>query len=485
MTSTNVRVRIAPSPTGDPHIGTAFIALYNFVFAKKMGGKFIIRIEDTDQKRYRKSSEEQILKALAWLGLTWDEGPDCGGSYGPYRQSERKHIYKQYAEELVAKNHAYYCFCTPQRLEILRKTQQSQKLPTGYDGFCKAVSTAEAKQRIAQGEPYVIRMKAPTEGKVSFQDTLRGFISFDANTVDDQVLLKADGFPTYHLAVVVDDHLMEITHVIRGEEWISSTPKHVLLYEMFGWQAPVWVHLPLLRNADRSKISKRKNPTSILYYKRKGILPEALCNFLALMGWHPNQDTEKFVLSTMIEQFALESITLGGPVFDIDKLSWLNGVYLKEKSLPAYKMALQNYLFNTEYLDKVLPLVQERVEKLEDFIQQAFFFFAGDLVAHYEKFPIIPKHKNSADLLEMLGWFCEKLDILDDWNSASIEGILQEWMATKQWKTKDTLLPVRIIITGTDKSPPLFACMEILGKDICTRRLRTGMDYIESLNTSV
>ena len=346
QTNKEVRVRIAPSPTGDPHIGTAYIALFNYVFTKKNNGKFIIRIEDTDQKRYRSDSEAMILDALKWVGIQWDEGPDIGGPYAPYKQSERKEIYREYAESLIHKGHAYRCFCTTQRLDILRKSQQAQKLPPGYDRLCRDLPQQDVEQKLAEGIPHVIRMKMPTIGKTSFRDTLRGNIEFDNDGVDDQVLLKTDGFPTYHLAVVVDDNLMKITHVIRGEEWISSTPKHIMLYEMFGWDKPEFCHLPLLRNADKSKISKRKNPTSINYYRRKGILPETLRNFLALMGWNFGDNVEKFTTQEMIEGFTWERMTLGGPVFDLKKLSWLNGQYLKLESNEKWLSNLKNFFFN-------------------------------------------------------------------------------------------------------------------------------------------
>ena len=323
-----VRVRIAPSPTGDPHVGLAYMTLFNYAFAKKNNGKLIFRIEDTDQTRAKASSEELIGKSLKWLGLKWDEGPDVGGPHAPYRQSERKDIHIAHAKMLVEKGEAYHCFCTSERLDALREQQKAAKENPGYDRKCRDLSKDEVAKNLAAAMPNVIRMKMPTEGVTIVEDFLRGKVEFENARIDDQVLLKSDGYPTYHLANVVDDHLMEISHVIRAEEWISSTPKHVELYRAFGWAAPTFVHMPLLRNANKSKISKRKNPVSLEYYRRKGILPEAMVNFLALMGWSFGNDIEIFTLEQMIEKFDLKDIHLGGPVFDLDKLEWVNQNYM-------------------------------------------------------------------------------------------------------------------------------------------------------------
>ena len=298
-----VRTRIAPSPTGDPHVGTAYIALFNLCFARQHGGKFILRIEDTDQARSTRESEAAILESLRWLGLEWDEGPDVGGPHAPYRQSERGEIYREHADDLLEHGHAFRCFCTSERLNELRRQQSATQQQPGYDGQCLGLSQAEVAARLEAGESYVVRMNVPREGVCQVQDMLRGQIDFEWTQVDMQVLLKADGMPTYHLANVVDDHLMGITHVLRGEEWINSAPKHLLLYEYFGWQAPVLCHLPLLRNPDKSKLSKRKNPTSILYYRRMGYLPEALLNYLGRMGWSMPDEREKFTLGEMLCHF--------------------------------------------------------------------------------------------------------------------------------------------------------------------------------------
>lgn len=321
-----VRTRVAPSPTGDPHVGTAYIALINYCFAKKHGGQFLLRIEDTDQVRSTPQSEKMILESLRWLGLSWDEGPDVGGPHGPYRQSERSAIYTEHCDRLLADGHAFKCYCTPEKLSASRAAQMAAKLPPKYDGACLSLTTDDCVKLDADGLPHVVRMKIPTTGTCIVQDTLRGEIEFEYSVVDMQVLMKSDGLPTYHLANVVDDHLMGITHVMRGEEWISSAPKHLLLYQYFGWEPPVLTHLPLLRNADKSKLSKRKNPTSILYYQRAGYLPQAMQNFLGLFIKSASEEDEKTSLQTLIDEFDVHNISLGGPVFDTSKLDWLNGL---------------------------------------------------------------------------------------------------------------------------------------------------------------
>ena len=341
-----VRVRIAPSPTGDPHVGTAYIALFNYVFAKKQGGQFILRIEDTDQTRSTLASEEAILRALHWVGLQWDEGPDCGGPFGPYRQSERTALYQQHAQLLVEKGAAYRCFCTAERLEASRHTKGKS---SGYDRRCRYLTKEEVSDRLAAGDKYVIRLAMPLTGETRFFDGLRGDTQFANATIDDQVLLKSDGFPTYHLANVVDDHLMQISHVIRAEEWISSTPKHIRLYQAFGWKQPAFLHMPLLRNPDHSKISKRENPVSLDYYRDVGFFPEALLNFLALMGFAFGGDREKFTLAEMIEVFDWTKVSASGPVFDLQKLTWLNGLYLRELTPEALLSRLR---LAAQYLNK-------------------------------------------------------------------------------------------------------------------------------------
>ena len=468
-----VRVRIAPSPTGDPHIGTAYIALFNFVFAKKHGGQFIVRIEDTDQNRFRKDSEAMILQSLDWLGLNWDEGPDKGGPHAPYRQSERTHIYREHAHALLQQEHAYRCFCSQERLDAVRADRLNQKIQGGYDRHCRQIPLHESNERASRGDSHTVRMKMPLEGKTQFTDVLRGDLEFENEGVDDQVLLKSDGFPTYHLANVVDDHLMQISHVIRGEEWISSTPKHVVLYDMFGWKRPNFAHLPLLRNADKSKISKRKQPTSINYYKRKGILPYALRNYLAQMGWSFGGDKELFSTQEMIEHFELERIHLGGPVFDIDKLSWMNGHYMRSMPPSEYVRFLQTEIFSLQNLEKVVPLIRDRIEKFEDFIDATYFFFSGDL--KYDPNLLITKGRTPTDVAQVLSDTLDALEAIEEWTFENLSKTMDVFLKEKGLKARDVYMPLRVATTGSKETPPLFESIEVIGKEMVRRRVRCAV----------
>ncbi len=474
--NSQIRVRIAPSPTGDPHVGTGYVALFNYAFAKKNGGKFLLRFEDTDRLRSTKKSEEDILAAIQWLGLKWDEGPDIGGPCGPYRQSERTEIYQGYAEKLLTSGWAYKCICTGERLAELRKRQQILKQPTGYDGHCRKADPEEINKAIKEGQTFVVRLKTPNEGQMVMRDILRGDISINCTEVDDQVLMKSDGFPTYHLANVVDDHLMGITHVIRGEEWISSLPKHILLYEALGFEKPQFCHLPLLRNADKSKVSKRKNPVSLNYFKEAGYLPDALLNFLGLMAYS-SKDGEMFSLEQFVDNFELEKISLGGPVFDVKKLLWLNGRYLREtrdeSQLVSY---LQDQLFNTEYLSKIVPLVKERVEKSEDFIEYADFFFKAEVPVAIENYLIGDNDaKLSSQIIEQL---LESLETLSDFSSNTINEGLKRFCAEHNLLAKNVFMPLRMMVSGKKASPPLFDTMAVLGKERCRTRLRAAINAL-------
>lgn len=474
--SREIRVRIAPSPTGDPHVGTAYTALFNYVFAKKHGGKFILRIEDTDQTRARASSEQQIFSSLKWLGLNWDEGPDCGGPYGPYRQSERLDIYREYTQKLVDSGHAYACFCTAERLDKVRAEQKAQNLTTRYDGHCRNLSKDEVAKLKAAGTPHVIRLRVPTDGVTRFEDLLRGELQFDNERIDDQVLMKTDGFPTYHLANVVDDHLMKITHVIRAEEWISSTPKHVLLYRAFGWEEPVFSHLPLLRNSDRSKISKRKNPVSLTYYRRAGMLPEAIVNFLALMGWSYGDDKEIFTLNEMIEVFDLKKISIGGPVFDMVKLTWLNQHYMHKMDEDAFVDYIREEIFTKDYLRRLKPLALERMSRFEQFVDNNAFFFNGAL--DYKHVEVMPASKDKDAVREMLQQLLEQLDELYDWQNKPLHDVLNAHREKIGWKPKDYFMTIRLIVTGRKDSPPLTESMELIGREIVRFRIRNFMDTV-------
>lgn len=470
--TTTVRVRIAPSPTGDPHVGTAYIALFNYVFAKKHGGQFILRIEDTDRTRSTLESEQAILRALRWTGLTWDEGPDVGGPCGPYRQSERAAIYAEHARLLVEQGAAYPCFCTPERLESLKAAQRAAKQAPGYDRRCRAIPATEAQARVAAGEPHVIRLAMPREGATVFVDKLRGEVRFENETIDDQVLIKSDGFPTYHLANVVDDHLMGITHVIRAEEWISSTPKHEQLYAAFGWQKPEWVHMPLLRNADRSKISKRKNPVSLDYYRDAGYLPEALLNFLGNLGFSLGDNREKFTLDEMAAGFEWSKVSLGGPVFDLAKLTHLNGLYIRELSPDELLGRLRAWRLGDEYLRRVIPLEQQRIERLDQFVPATEFFFSGDLDHKPLVAQLVPKGRDAAAAAAVLAELVEALDGLRSWSKEALEPACRAHAEQAGWKTKELFMAIRLAITGRTAAPPLFDTLEVLGKEVSRRRLR-------------
>lgn len=473
-----VRVRIAPSPTGDPHVGTAYIGLFNYAFARRHGGRFVLRIEDTDQARSRADSERMIFDALRWVGLQWDEGPDVGGDYGPYRQSERKQIHLDHAAILVENGRAYRCFCTPERLETLREEQRAAKQNPGYDGLCRGVEADDSRRRADNGEPFVIRLAVPRGGRTTYVDHLRGEVEFENDLIDDQVLIKSDGFPTYHLANVVDDHLMEISHVIRGEEWMSSTPKHVLLYAAFGWDEPVWIHMPLLRNQDKSKLSKRKNPVSINYYRDVGILPQALLNFLGTMGWSFGGDREIFSLEEMVEVFDWSRMSLGGPVFANDKLAWMNEQYIHALSDGDLVDALLGWRFSREYLLRLVPLARERIKRLDDFIGVTDFFFSGDL----DLTPIADKlaipEVSSKDLRKGLQALIEKYEALEFWDAAGLEQASRGFCDETGWKAKHVFMLIRLLVTGRKTSPGLFETMEVLGKELTRRRLRVGAELI-------
>jgi glutamyl-tRNA synthetase len=472
-----VRTRIAPSPTGDPHVGTAYVALFNMAFAKSQGGQFLLRIEDTDQVRSTRESEKSILDALRWLGLDWDEGPDNGGDKGPYRQSERSAIYTKHAEQLVESGHAFRCFCSSERLEELRRTQMEGKLALGYDGHCLHLSADEVARRAAQGEAHVVRMQVPREGQCTFNDMLRGEISIDWAQIDLQVLLKADGMPTYHLANVVDDHLMEISHVIRGEEWINSAPKHILLYQYFGWEAPIFCHLPLLRNVDKSKLSKRKNPTSILYYQRMGYLPEALLNYLGRMGWSMPDESEKFTLPEMLEVFDIQRVSLGGPVFDVEKLSWLNGMWIRD-NLSDDQLAdrLQEWAFNRERLKAFLPFARQRMETFSDLAPLGSYLISGMLPISAEDLQSVGL--NEEELIETLQFALWRLESVEYWDRDNIFNALKAVADAMEIKLKLFLAPLFIAMAGSSASISVIDSMNLLGADMSRARLRHAINLL-------
>jgi glutamyl-tRNA synthetase len=476
-----VRVRIGPSPTGDPHVGTAYIALFNYAFAKQHGGQFILRIEDTDQVRSNPAWETMIIDALKWLGLSWDEGPDVGGPHGPYRQSERRAIYQEHAELLRSRGGAYPCFCSTERLDQLRLQQRQRGVASGYDGLCRRLAPEDAAAQLAAGTPYVLRLKVPREAPVVVVDKLRGEVSFDPQQIDDQVLMKSDGLPTYHLANVVDDHLMQITHVMRAEEWITSTPKHVLLYRAFGWDMPEFIHMPLLRNQDKSKISKRKNPVSLNYYRQAGYYPEAMLNYLAMMGWTMPDGREKFPLQDMIDSFTFERISLGGPVFDVAKLTWLNGLYIREQPVQRLLQRWRETILTDEKLLAVAPLVHERVEKLEDLLEHITYFFGGDVPYDAALLKeLVPKKREKKAAIGALEQVLELLDAVPTLEPVPFEAALRALCEKLEWKTKELFMPVRVAISGRKATPPLFDTMALLGKERCRRRLRNAISALKA-----
>ncbi len=472
-----VRTRVAPSPTGDPHVGTAYIALFNLAFARQHGGEFILRIEDTDQTRSTAESEQAILDSLRWLGLEWDEGPDIGGPHGPYRQSERKHIYKDYAMHLVEAGHAFLCFRTPEELNELREARRASGDHTALKQSDLELPAEEADRRRAAGMPFVVRMRVPETGICVINDMLRGPMELDWGQVDAQILLKSDGMPTYHLANIVDDHLMNITHVIRGEEWINSAPKHKLLYEYFGWDMPQLCHMPLLRNPDKSKLSKRKNPTSILYYQRMGYLPEALLNYLGRMGWSMPDEREKFSRDEMFSHFDLQRVSLGGPVFDQEKLSWLNGMWIREDlSTEAFAAEFQKWALNPDYLMQIIPLIKPRVEKFSDVAPLAGFFLSGMMPVTPESFA----HKSLTvedcrRILQFASWY---LDKQVKWDKDTLFADLKVLAEGMGFKIRDFLFPLFVAIAGTSQSVSVVDSMQILGPDMSRARVRFALDQL-------
>ena len=473
-----VRTRVAPSPTGDPHVGTAYIALFNLAFARQHGGQFILRIEDTDQTRSTAESEQTILDSLRWLGLEWDEGPDVGGPHGPYRQSERKDMYAEYAMRLVEEGKAFLCYRTSEELDQLREARRAAGGFTALKQSDLALPEEEVEKRKAEGMPYVVRMVVPEgEGACEIDDLLRGTIELDWGMVDAQILLKSDGMPTYHLANVVDDHLMEITHVIRGEEWINSAPKHKLLYEYFGWEMPKLCHMPLLRNPDKSKLSKRKNPTSILYYQRMGFMPEALLNYLGRMGWSMPDEREKFSRQEMFENFDIQRVSLGGPVFDQQKLSWLNGLWLREDLSPEeFAQRYVQWALNPEYLMQIVPLIQQRVDTFSDVAPLAGFFLSGMPELKLEQF----EHKTlqQEDISRVLQFTAWYLDTEQKWSKDNLFPNLKKIADALELKIRDFLFPLFIAIAGTNQTVSVMDSMEILGPDMSRARIRNALNVV-------
>lgn len=458
-------------------MGTAYMALFSLCLARQNGGQFILRIEDTDAARSTAASEQNILDSLRWLGLDWDEGPDKPGPYGPYRQSERLPIYAEYVRQLLADGHAFHCFCSTGRLNEMRAGQMARKETARYDGLCMSLTQDEVARKLAAGEEHVVRMKVPDSGTCIVQDQLRGQIEIDWAQIDMQVLMKSDGSPTYHLAVVVDDHLMEITHIIRGEEWINSAPKHILLYQYFGWAMPELIHMPLLRNPDKSKLSKRKNPTSIRFYERMGFLPEAVLNYLGMLGWSMPDGEEKFSLATMIEHFDLQRISLGAPVFDVEKLKWLNGRWLREElDDDAFADRISNWAYNRENLVKVIPLIRERVDVFSE-VAGMIAFFAEGLPELTEE---ALAHKTLApdEVKKVLQFTLWEMESLDGWDRDKLNDLFARLAESMDIRIRDVLAPIFVAVSGKPVSPPLFDSMAIIGPDLIRARIKHATDVL-------
>ena len=480
MTDAPARLRVAPSPTGDPHVGTAYMSLFNLAYARRTGGQFVLRIEDTDRARYVADSEAQIFETLRWLGLGWDEGPDVGGPYAPYRQSERLDTYRPFVDQLIAGGHAYLCWCSPERLAGMRAEQAASKqATTGYDRLCWGKSRDERAALPGFSETPVVRMLVPDDVALTFDDLIRGEVS--APRPDDQVILKTDGFPTYHLAVVVDDHLMGITHVVRGEEWISSTPKHILLYRWLGWDVPAFAHMPLLRNTDRSKISKRKNPAArLLWFREQGYLPEALRNFLQLLGYPPAEDdSEVATMDEFVADFDWAKVNTVGPVFDLDKLNWLNGHYIR--SLSADELAdriVEHVRFTGEWsptaeevsrLRAATPLIQERLGLLSEARAKLAFLFTPDAELELDTHSVAKLPPDAAQILDATA---SALGDVPEWTHTAIETALRAKLVDELGvKPKFAFGPARVAVTGSRVSPPLFESMEVLGRESTLARL--------------
>lgn len=468
----NVRTRMAPSPTGEIHVGSMATVLKNYAFAKKHGGTFVLRIEDTDQTREVPGAVERILKVIREYGLDWDEGPDKGGPYGPYTQSERLTVYRTHAQQLVRNGQAYPCFCSKERLETLRTEQQVAHRQPKYDGLCRSLTVDAATARIAKGDPHVIRLKVPTDQQVTFSDLIRGNITVSTNDLDDQVLLKSDGFPTYHLAVVVDDNAMKITHILRGEEWISSTPKHVLLYQAFGWQPPVFAHIPVFLNPDgRGKMSKRKGDVSAQSFLDQGYLPEAMLNFFMILGWSAADQREVLSLEEYIEEFDPKTISSKSVVFDLKKLAWLNGVYIRNLSDDQLFSRLTPFIPRKREFTKMkqlLPLVKERLVTLADIGPLTDYFFDDISVEQQE----LLKRSESVDQVKnQLALTNDLISKQETWTVAMVEEKLRDLQQEQHWQPKQYFMMLRVALTGQIATPPLFDTLVALGKPLVLRRL--------------
>jgi glutamyl-tRNA synthetase len=490
MSTDDVRVRYAPSPTGMPHIGNIRTALFNWLFARHTGGKFIVRIEDTDQSRKVEGAVEQILESLRWLGLDWDEGPGAGGECGSYFQSERLDLYKRYAQQLVDSGHAYRCFCSAGRLAQMR-TQMAERKESvrTYDRHCRELTTEEQARAESQGVVSVIRFKVPLSGETTFHDLIRGDITFKNGELDDLVLLKSDGYPTYHLANIVDDHTMGISHVMRADEWLSSTPRHVLLYAAFGWQPPLYAHLPMILGPDKSKLSKRHGATALLDYRDEGYLPEAIVNFLALLGWSLDDKTDVINREDLVKHFSLERISKTAAVFDIKKLQWMNGYYIRQlnaaelakRALPYFEKQLPAQVkrpLDIAYVSQVVALQQERAKTLCELPQSSTYFFVEDV--EYPLELLLKAGTSKEQARELLGACVSRIESMDVFEVAGLETPLRALAEDMSVKTGDLFGLLRVAVTGRTASPPLFETMAVVGRDRCLKRVRSAVERLSA-----
>ncbi|HAT03153.1 MAG TPA: glutamate--tRNA ligase [Candidatus Magasanikbacteria bacterium] len=486
----NIKTRFAPSPTGFLHVGGLRTALYSYLFARKNNGVFMMRIEDTDQERFVEGGTENMIRSLKWAGLSIDEGVDMGeegnviqkGDKGPYIQSQRLDIYKKYVQELVEQGHAYYCFCSKERLEEVRKNQELNKMPTGYDGHCRDLDVAEAQKRVMTGEKYVIRMKMPKTGTTVVDDMVRGKVEFKNELVDDQVLVKADGFPTYHLAVVVDDHLMEVTHVIRGEEWLPSTPKHIQLYKMFGWDLPQFGHLSMLINEQKQKLSKRHGDVSVEDFKQKGYLPEAMVNFIAFLGWNPGGEKEIFSLAELEKEFDFSKVHKPAAVFNREKLNWYNKQYMmalsdEELAKRCESFFIQIGLQTSDFrLANIVALEKGRSSTLAEIAENITFIFSDKL--KYESELLVWKKSTHEDAKQKLKELALFFATIGDWNRENVEQVTLSWIKEKGWGNGDVLWPMRVALSGQKNSPGPFEIATVLGKEKTLDRIQKAIELL-------
>jgi len=488
----SVRTRFAPSPTGYPHVGNIRTALFTWLFARHHQGSFIIRIEDTDVARKVEGAVEAILDSLKWLGLDWDEGPDMGGRYAPYFQSQRLELYHQAAQRLIAQGDAYYCYCSPELLKEMRAEQRKHKQPPGYDRRCRDLSEQEQAEKKAKGITPVVRFKTPLSGQTRFRDLIWGEVKFENTTLEDLVLLKSDGYPTYNLANIVDDYQMEISHVIRAEEFLSTTPCHVLLYQALGYKLPHFAHLPRVLGPDRAKLSKRHGAVSIAEFEKQGYLPEAMLNFLALLGWSLDDKTEIMSKQQLIDSFSLERVSRTAAIFNAEKLSWMNGVYIRSLSLEDFTQRTLPYLdkglpseverpLPLDYVNSIMPLIQERARTLAEVAGLADFFFIDE--PDYDDSLLIGKNMDYQTTRQALEAAQQRLEELVEFNVESLEDVLRPLAVELGLKTGQLFGTLRVAVTGRTAAPPLFQTMAVLGKEQCLRRIEAALCRIHSLPT--